>query len=216
MSTSIPHPGKVCTKCKEWKDRFRSNKQTRDGLASWCRDCEAALARKAYANDPVKSKETTRKYRAEHAEQERVRMREYNAQYYEEHLEETKRKAREYHHQHPDEVRTRRKAYKSTPVGRTNKRVAHQRRRAIKKNADGNHTSAEWLAMLDWFGNVCLKCGTVEDITEDHVIPLTKGGSNSIDNMQPLCRYCNVSKGNRSSADYRNAEQLAAFLSTLA
>jgi 5-methylcytosine-specific restriction endonuclease McrA len=215
MSTSIPQLGKVCTKCKEWKDRFRSNKQTRDGLASWCRDCEAALARKNYAADPKSKMELHRKWRAEHTEQERQYSREYNAQYYQEKSELVRQRVKVYASANTEKVAQARKAYLATPQGRTNKKVAHQRRRAIKRNADGNHTATEWLAMLDWFGNVCLKCGKADEITEDHVIPLTKGGSNSIGNIQPLCRFCNVSKGNRSSADYRKPDQLAAFLATL-
>jgi len=36
-------------------------------------------------------------------------------------------------------------------------------------------------------------------------VPLIKGGSDSIDNLQPLCGYCNSSKGTRV-IDYRPCE----------
>ena len=40
----------------------------------------------------------------------------------------------------------------------------------------------------------------------DHVIPSSLGGPDELANYQPLCRSCNTSKGDRSSADYRPAE----------
>ena len=49
-------------------------------------------------------------------------------------------------------------------------------------------------------GRHCLSCWKQEPLvklTEDHIIPISKGGQNSIDNMQPLCRSCNSKKGNR-------------------
>ena len=49
----------------------------------------------------------------------------------------------------------------------------------------------------------CLRCGTKEDLTIDHIIAITNGGSDEWDNLQILCFSCNSSKGNRHSTDYR-------------
>lgn len=35
----------------------------------------------------------------------------------------------------------------------------------------------------------------------DHLVPMRDNGGNEIDNLFPLCRYCNVSKGARSIDD---------------
>lgn len=46
------------------------------------------------------------------------------------------------------------------------------------------------------FGGRCVKCCQEMNgfLDKDHVIPIYIGGSDSIDNIQPLCRSCNCSK----------------------
>ena len=41
----------------------------------------------------------------------------------------------------------------------------------------------------------CVKCGRDEDLEYDHIIPVSKGGSNTEKNIQLLCVACNRSKG---------------------
>lgn len=48
----------------------------------------------------------------------------------------------------------------------------------------------------------CLCCGTTLDLTIDHVLPLSLGGTNTLGNYQVLCRSCNSSKGTKV-IDYR-------------
>jgi 5-methylcytosine-specific restriction endonuclease McrA len=49
-----------------------------------------------------------------------------------------------------------------------------------------------------------LCCGRPDvKLTQDHVVPLARGGSNLIDNIQPLCASCNSSKGTQT-IDYRS------------
>lgn len=46
------------------------------------------------------------------------------------------------------------------------------------------------------FGNKCVYCdGAFQEI--DHFIPLSKGGTHSLDNLVPSCMFCNRSKNNR-------------------
>jgi 5-methylcytosine-specific restriction endonuclease McrA len=71
------------------------------------------------------------------------------------------------------------------------------------KEVEGSHTVEAWLAVRESFGNRCLCCDRDDVALEkEHVVPLSMGGTNYIENIQPLCRRCNSSKWT-NSIDYR-------------
>lgn len=78
-------------------------------------------------------------------------------------------------------------------------------RHARKAKAGGSFTLQEWQALCAYYDYTCLRCGRQEpdiELTVDHVVPLSQGGRNSIENLQPLCRACNLSK-HAKTIDYR-------------
>ena len=56
--------------------------------------------------------------------------------------------------------------------------------------------------IIETLGDKCLKCGTGENIVIDHIVPVSNGGGNDIENLQPLCKKCNHSKFTKT-IDYR-------------
>lgn len=80
-----------------------------------------------------------------------------------------------------------------------------QRRKHVEA-AGGRFTKLEWQTLKARYGHTCLCCDRVEPdikLTPDHVIPVSRGGSNTIDNIQPLCLECNLRKSAKT-IDYRS------------
>ena len=75
----------------------------------------------------------------------------------------------------------------------------HDRLLAARQKA--THTKKEWETMQSIF-SCCPRCGGSGEPVKDHIIPLYQGGSDGIDNIQPLCRKCNSEKGSET-IDYR-------------
>lgn len=72
-----------------------------------------------------------------------------------------------------------------------------QNNRAQRLGLSGRISRDEWIEVCHKYGNKCAHCKRALPLTMDHIKPLSRGGKHSIDNIQPLCKPCNSSKGNR-------------------
>lgn len=76
-------------------------------------------------------------------------------------------------------------------------------RRARLQNVGGTFSENEWKALCEKYNYSCLSCHRNDvRLTIDHIIPISKGGANIIENIQPLCKSCN-SKKSTKIIDYR-------------
>jgi len=72
---------------------------------------------------------------------------------------------------------------------------------------DGRRLPAdEWQIVrsivLECDGYACTYCGADKQLEGDHVVPLSRGGSNALVNLATACRPCNLSKGSKTVEEW--------------
>lgn len=226
--------GKRCTKCEEVRcvGQFTKDKHLKSGLKSHCRICAKAYqdARIEHRRD------LGRAYYREHAdEQKKYKQsrkewyREYKKSWEKKNIDRIRasrlsrkelanQRRRQHYLENPDSAIARTRAYRQVhPEYNREYAQAHPEiirlktahRRARKKKAEGSYTVEEWELLKVQYKYSCLCCGRKEPeikLTIDHIVPLTKGGDNTIDNLQPLCYSCNSAKRSKV-IDYRTKRE---------
>ncbi len=148
--------------------------------------------------------EARRKYQEEHKEQ----IAEYKKAWTEANAARNAAYKREHYERHREEIIARSEEWSKNNAKKVKQFKANnsRRRRAAKHASPGNFTAKEFEELCERYGNKCLCCGVTGVVLEaDHVVPLTRGGSDDIENIQPLCGTCNRSKFVQA-VDYRMGE----------
>ena len=212
---------KKCSKCGEVKpvSEFHKSKANEDGLVYICKQCIKDYQKQWREENKILNSKRHKDYYQ--ANKERITKnnrihyqankdyykdyyKDYQPQWYEKNRDIINKNARDYYQANKERVLNKNKKWvKNNPDKNKERRT---RRRARKVNAEGSFTEAEFKQQLIFYHYKCLSCG--EDLKEviihrDHIQPLSKGGSNYIENIQPLCAHCNCSKGVKH-IDYRD------------
>lgn len=222
---------KVCTQCGQSRphSEYHKKKDGKFGLQPKCKACVLAYQRARWQNDKEHMKEIDARSKEKHGRKYYERYKEKNnarkrTRYRtdEEYRERCKLYARKWgaehyyrkayvHKQWEKANQQRRKIYIKRHQNKYREQyrelwVAQSaERRARQRNASGNFTRKEWQNLKRAWNYTCLCCGKSEPeikLSQDHVVPLVLGGSNDIDNIQPLCVSCNSKKSGRY-IDYR-------------
>ena len=88
--------------------------------------------------------------------------------------------------------------YTKTPNGIAVRRAitVNSRRKKIGRIDDIERVKTKDLFDLLKRHKKCMFCSSNDFLEIDHIVPLSKGGKNVIENLQILCRKCNRVKGN--------------------
>lgn len=164
------------------------------------------INRASYARNRERRVERARKYREENT----GKVAESKASSYIKHREKNLKYAKGYRKQYSDYQRI----YRSTRVGywrewqesHPDQRRANQHNYRVRKlGAEGKYTEEDIKIIYDKQKGLCFYCGsTLENVNyhHDHMIPLSRGGSNWPDNIAISCVTCNLSKHDKTAEEY--------------
>lgn len=80
--------------------------------------------------------------------------------------------------------------------------VCNQSARAQRKGIKSTLTVNDWLTIKAACGGRCAYCGSDADLSPDHILPLSRGGGNTPENVTACCFACNKSKQDRTPEEW--------------
>jgi 5-methylcytosine-specific restriction endonuclease McrA len=179
----------------------------RNRAVKWGRDNKESVATKNasyYASNKKKENARTREYKAKN----KLSISAYNSRYWLENMDVLKERDRVYNLENRNKLREwNRQFHKNNP---TKNAEYHQRRRALHASAEGYHTAEDIANIIKKQGGLCACCKRVKSLAVDHIVALTKGGSNWPNNLQMLCKSCNSKKRTKDNDDFMRSMGMAA------
>lgn len=223
------HNIKRCIVCAEEKPTTEFSKQAarKDGLRSQCKECDTVARKKYYAANADDMKAKAAKWRAENPEAHKQRLSEWRAK----NPEKIKAQRKAWTEDNPDYSSVKgRLRYASDREGAAKQNAAYyaankeyfaeanrrwrqenpdaaraitRRAKAARKGATGSFTVADIDRLkLAQKGKCCYCRKPLLKYHIDHIIPVSKGGSNYPSNLQLLCPPCNQSKKDKLPEDF--------------
>lgn len=106
-------------------------------------------------------------------------------------------------------IKYHRNYYEKNKISAHKRAFLHKAKSRTRLKVKGFHTFEEWQELVVRNNSLCFYCGvltTIEDgptkLTRDHVIPLSRGGTDDISNIVPSCKSCNSSKGDKTLEEW--------------
>lgn len=143
----------------------------------------------------------------EYIEQNRKQFYQYGKEYRKKNKEAIAKRDKQYREKNKERINLHEKMYRQTENGKNARYNGQLKRRTYKHFK--KFTPVERTKILERDKWQCKSCGikvhdrssgnwnTPDKAHIDHIIPISKGGNSEPNNLQILCRKCNISKGNK-------------------
>lgn len=187
---------KICIKKRTMKNYYDNHEEKKKKLIEYYYNNydEVRESQNSYSKS-----EEGRLKRLEYSKTVKGKKSEWDRRYRENHKEELKLKisikSKTEHNKKLHAIRNSR--YKQTENGKVKSLFNTEKRRMLKLSLPYNFSVEDWNSCLEYFGNECAYCGELGKLTQDHFIPLSKGGEYTKNNIIPVCLSCNSSKQDR-------------------
>ena len=184
----------------------------------------------------IDNKTAIRAQKKEYGKRNQERLSEYRKQYYEDHKEIISERAKQYALKNQDKIAVKRKLYYSDNKQRILNRVhqyyvehienykvsgvlyrishpnqgklSNHKRAALRREYPATFTRVQWEEAKTYFNNRCAYCGKEKELTQDHFIPLAKGGAYTRENIIPACKWCNFSKHDKLFQEWYPSQKI--------
>lgn len=141
-------------------------------------------------------------YKASYYLENRARVLFEQKQWREQNGEAHRARSAKWYHENIERARARNRQHKRDNPQKIN--AINANRRAIKKGSTGSHTADEIKSLFVMQGGKCANClcSIKKSCHVDHIVPLIRGGTNWIKNIQLLCPPCNLTKGAKDPIEF--------------
>lgn len=197
---------KTCCRCGEQKDTSAFHQWIRgsDGLRPACKECRKEESRDYYLRNKQRIKEYSKAWQKNNPERRREASRLGAKRRYWLDPDKYREASKRWRSLNPEKEQAARQnavvsgksaaRLREWRKNNPHKRKAQEyRRRALLTDAPGCASGEQIAARVEMWGGKCWLCLKVAD-TIDHVIPLSRGGSNWPSNLRPACKSCNSRK----------------------
>lgn len=180
-----------CSVCKEVKplDYFHKQSSRKIGVMSRCKICNSKRAKQWNEENKERSKHLRREAYKKFSQEQRKQKLKNNREYYKRNSQKMNDRGKKYR--------------KENPWQKIN---SEGRRRARKQNNGVYIILPKEINKI--YSSPCIQCGSKDNITLDHIIPISRGGKHSIGNLQALCKSCNSSKGSRLNIEWKHHQMI--------
>lgn len=210
---------KQCSQCRRELpySEYVRDKKSNDGFTGQCKACRNAKKKAYRERSKDKIKVYMDEYMIAYNERKRFARQQWEIEHKEElallktlkailsakrrkqynflHREENREKGRHHYRINRERILARmRDRYKNSPSIQFYNRQKKQKRKALLKSLPATLTRQQYEECLRFFNYECVYCGSKNNLTQEHLVPVKYHGSYTKHNIVPACSCCNLGR----------------------